>query len=60
MGYAAERKIIFSLRKLASRASKKGRQVAISFGSGLFSGGAQRTAFVIMQSTSFRPSSGRA
>ena len=40
--------------------ARNGRQVPISAGVGLFCGGTQRTALVIMQSTSVRPSSGRA
>ena len=44
----------------AMRLARNGRQVPISAGVGLFSGGTQRTALVIMQSTSVSPSSGRA
>ena len=43
-----------------SSASRKSRQVLISAGVGLFSGGTQRTALVMRQSTSSSPSSGRA
>src|SRR5260370_14754166 len=39
---------------------KNGRQALISAGSGLFCGGTQRTALLIRQSTSLKPSSGRA
>ena len=46
--------------RAAMPAARNGRQVAISAGVGLFSGGAQRTALVIMQSMSVRPSSGSA
>ena len=41
-------------------AVRKSRQVVISCGVGLFSGGTQRTALVMRQSSKLRPSSGRA
>ena len=41
-------------------AARNARQVLISAGVGLFSGGTQRTALVMRASTSARPSSGRA
>ena len=41
-------------------ASRKARQVLISAGLGLFSGGTQRTALVMRASTRISPSSGRA
>ena len=43
-----------------SRPARNWRQVLISAGVGLFSGGTQRTALVIVQSISVSPSSGSA
>ena len=41
-------------------ACRKSRQVVISAGVGLFSGGTQRTALVMRASSQLQPSSGRA
>ena len=60
MGDAAERDDRFSFGISAMVASGKSRQVLISAGVGLFSGGTQRTALVMRASTSSSESSGRA
>jgi Lhr-like helicase len=50
----------FSFGSAARRACRKGRQVLISSPTGLFSGGTQRTALVIIARLSFSPSPGSA